>query len=65
MDILTIYLRKTASERMLPHEAFGIAKYQKYGYQHGLTITVYIFLDKSCATHKGTRINLDAVSGDY
>ena len=49
---------------MLRYKAFNIAKNPKYdGYQRGLATIVYIFFNKKSAagTHKGTRINSDAV----
>ena len=40
--------RRTASEKILRHKAFSIAKNPKYdGYQRGLAPTIYKFFNKN------------------
>ena len=48
--------RKTASDKILRHKAFNIAKNPKYdGYQRGLASTVYKFFEKKSA---GSGVNI-------
>ena len=47
MEILKIYQKRTAADKVLRDKAFKIASDQKYdGYQRGLASMVYKFFDK-------------------
>ena len=47
MEVFKIYLKKTASDKILHGKVFNIGKSPTYdGYQRGLSSMVYIFLDK-------------------
>ena len=47
MEILRIYLQKTAADKVLRDKAFNIAKNLKYdGYQRSLASMIYTFFDK-------------------
>ena len=48
MEILKIYQKRTAADKVLRDKAFKITSHQKYdGYQRGLASMVYKFLIKS------------------
>ena len=47
MEILRVYLQKTAADKVLSDKAFNIAKNLKYdGYQRSLASMIYTFFDK-------------------
>ena len=54
MGIFKDLARRTASDKVLRHKAFNIAKNPKYdGYQRGIASMVYKFFDKTSAGSGG------------
>ena len=62
MEILTIFKKRIAADKVLRDKAFNIAKNPKYdGYQRGLASMVYTFFDKKTKGSGFTLANKSAI----